>query len=172
VGSKLDADSRIGSSTSVAQSVISHSGSIFEVSPPGTVFALGQEQVPQLDHTRFRLQLFEERNRLPSVALIDLGEQLLLVRIDVLAMKASMRRGPQRGVGDLGQRSNVSRRSGCEAWSSRRTAHSLIRWRSTPPPRSSARYPVTTPNSVSNSIRTGIIRSPPTRRAYQIFPRL
>src|SRR5882757_2134422 len=49
-------------------------------------------------------------------------------------------------------------------------AHSLIRWRSTPRPRSSARYPVTTPNSVSNSIRTGIIRSPPTRRAYQILP--
>jgi hypothetical protein len=84
----------------------------------------------------------------------------------------STRRAPQRGTGDLGQRSNVSRRSGCEPGPRGEAAHSLIRWRSTPRPRSSARYPVTTPNSVSNSIRTGIIRSPPTRRAYQILPRL
>jgi hypothetical protein len=53
-----------------------------------------------------------------------------------------------------------------------RAAHSAIRWRLMPRPRSSARYPLTTPNPVSNSIRTGIIRPPPTKGAYQIFPRL
>src|SRR5204863_37585 len=45
-----------------------------------------------------------------------------------------------------------------------------ISFTSTPRPRTSARYPVTTPKAVSYSIRTGNKRSLAVTRAYQILP--
>jgi hypothetical protein len=64
--------------------MISQSGAYSRLVNPGTVLAFGQEQVPQPGRPRLRLQAFEERHRLPSVAFIDFCEQLFLVRIDVL----------------------------------------------------------------------------------------
>src|ERR1700730_18640282 len=57
---------------------------VFEVGQTGTVLAFGQEEVPQLGRPRSRLQAFEERHRLPSVAFADLCEEGLFVRLDVL----------------------------------------------------------------------------------------
>ena len=56
---------------------------VVEVGEPGAQIALGQEQVPQSLGPGLRLQLFEQRDRLPAVALVDLREHLLLVGIDV-----------------------------------------------------------------------------------------
>ena len=56
---------------------------IVEVGEPGAQVALGQEQVPQPLGPGLRLQLFEQRDRLPAVALVDLREHLLFVGVDV-----------------------------------------------------------------------------------------
>ena len=86
-------------------------------------------------------------------------------------MKASMRRGPQRGPAISG--------NGVMCQGDPDVSRVLEADRSLPHQvevyAASAQFgeiPPHQPNSVSNSIRTGIIRSPPTRRAYQIFPRL
>ena len=64
--------------------MISQSGAYSRLVEPGAVLAFRQEEVPQPGRPRLRLQAFEERHRLPSVAFADLGEEVLLVRIDVL----------------------------------------------------------------------------------------
>ena len=56
---------------------------VLEVGQPGAVFALGQEQVPQPRGARLRLQLFDDRRRLPAIAVVDLAMKHRLVRIDV-----------------------------------------------------------------------------------------
>ena len=58
-------------------------GRIVEVGEPGAMLALGQEQVPQPLRPGLRLQLFEQRDRLPAVAAVYLREHLLFVGVDM-----------------------------------------------------------------------------------------
>ena len=64
--------------------MISQSGAYSDVGQAGAVLALGQKQVPQPRGARLRLELFDDRRRLPAIALGDLALKRRLVRIDVL----------------------------------------------------------------------------------------
>jgi len=72
--------------------MISHSGAYSDVGQPGAVLAFGQKkkQVPQARRARLRLQLLDNRSRLPPIAAIrDLAVKRRLVRIDVLVHERS-----------------------------------------------------------------------------------
>ena len=56
---------------------------VFGVGEAGPVFARRQEQIPESLGARLRLELLDERDRLPAIALVDLLFETLLVRVDV-----------------------------------------------------------------------------------------
>ena len=56
---------------------------VLRVGQARTVFAGRQKQVPESLGARPRLELLDERDRLPAIALVDLFSETLLVRIDV-----------------------------------------------------------------------------------------
>ena len=59
------------------------SGRVFQVGEPGTQRAVGQKEVPKPRFLGFRLQLLDQRGRLPAVAHLDLGQHLFFARIDM-----------------------------------------------------------------------------------------